>query len=148
MAKGSISVIKTVSSSGAFVQNDAVEVTMKQPKKSFLKAAYLRVTSAPTVTANMDLGYKIGTTTDGQELALDVDGIIDGAASTTPLAENAVAQIVLDNAGDLIITQTSIPGAFYTHDERTLYLNTTASNSDVADAGDVEWILEFGLLED
>ena len=148
MAKGSISILKTVSSSDAFVQNDAVEVTVKQPKKSFLKAAYIRVTSAPTVTASMDLGYKIGTATDGDQLALDADGIIDSAASTTPLALNAVAQVVLKNAGDIVASQTSIAGAFYTHDERTLYLNTTATNSAITDAGDVEWILEFALIED
>ena len=145
MAKGSISVLKSVISTDAFVQNSSKEVTLKQPKKSFLKNVYIRIVAAPTVTASQDLGFKIGTATGGTQLGVDADGIIDNAGSTTPLTVGTVVDCALGSASG---GSGSRAGVFYSHDERDLFLNTSATNSTIAAAGTVEFVCEFGMLED
>ena len=145
MAKGSISVLKSVISTDAFVQDSDKEVTLKQPKKSFLKNVYIRIVAAPTVTASQDLGFKIGTATGGTQLGSDADGIIDNAGSTTPLTVGTVVDCALGSASG---GSTSRAGVFYSHDERDLFLNTSATNAAIAVAGTVEFVCEFGMLED
>ena len=147
MAKGSISVLKSVISTDAFVNGSDVEVTLKQPKKSFLKNVYIRIVAAPTVTASQDLGFKIGTSTGGTQLGSDADGIIDNAGSTTPLTVGTVIDCheTLAFAAGGSGSRTKV---FYSHDERDLFLNTSATAAAIAVAGTVEFVCEFGMLED
>jgi hypothetical protein len=144
--KGSNSIIRKAVVKDAFVQNDSVEVEIQQPAGSILTKAYVKCAAQPTVTASMDLGFKIGTTTDGNEVVEDADGIIDGAGNTTAFKTGALVKCG--------ITQVDSPGtdtaraanAEYTDEERTLFCNTTASDSAVSAAGTVEWILFFEIL--
>jgi hypothetical protein len=144
--KGSNSIIKKVVVKDAFVQNDSVEAEISQPAGSLLTKAYIKCAAQPTVTAAMDLGFKIGTTTGGTEIANDADGIIDGAGNTTAFKTGAMVKCG--------ITQVDSPGtdtaraaqAEYTDSERTLFCNTVASDSAVSTAGTVEWILFFEIL--
>ena len=144
--KGSNSIIRKAVVKDAFVQNSSVEVEIQQPAGSILTKAYVKCAAQPTVTASMDLGFKIGTTTGGTEIADDADGIIDGAGNTTAFKTGALVKCG--------ITQVDSPGtdtaraanAEYTDQERTLFCNTVASNSAVSAAGTVEWILFFEIL--
>lgn len=143
--KGSNTVTRSVRVTDAFVQNSSVEAEIEQPAGSFLSKAYIRCVSQPTVTASMDLGFKIGTTTGGSEIVVDADGIIDAAANTTAFKTDATVAIDLSptaSAGNTGI----LADANYTNDNRTLFLNTTATNSAIADAGTVEWILFFDVI--
>lgn len=144
--KGSNSVSRSVVVTDAFVQNDAVEVEIEQPAHSLLTKAYIRCVSEPTLTASMDLGFKIGTQTGGTEIANDADGIIDAAGNTTAFKTGAMVKCG--------ITQVDSPGTDtaraaqteYTEDARTLFCNTTATDSAISDAGKVEWVLFFEIL--
>ena len=147
MSNGSIAVLRKVAKANAWVQDSSVEVTIEQPKKSFLKACYLRCTKAPTFASasGADLGFKIGNATGGNQIAIDEDGIIDGATVVTPWPEGGIVECIineLEAGGD------SARPALYSQKGRTLYLNTTVTDVAVATNGDVEWILEFGLIED
>jgi len=143
--KGSNTVTRNVQVVDAFVQNSSVEAEIEQPAGSFLSKAYIRCASQPTVTASMDLGFSIGTTTGGTEIVTDTDGIIDGAANTTAFKTGGVVAINLaptSSGGNTTLAA----DASYTDDIRTLYLNTKASNSAIADAGTVEWTLFFDVI--
>jgi len=141
------SIILTVQVTDAFVQAASVEAEITQPANSFLSKAYLRCVSQPTVTASMDLGVKIGTTTGASDVFLDADGVIDGAANTTAFKTDGMV--------DLGATPTTAASAvsaaaklddFFTGEKRTLFLNTTATNAAIAAAGTVEWILYFDVI--
>lgn len=145
--KGSNTVTRSVIVTDAFVQNSSVEAEIEQPANSIITKAYIRCVSQPTVTASMDLGFKIGTTTGGTEIVDDPDGIIDAAANTTAFKTDGVVSISLSpttSAGNTAIAA----DAKYTPTARTLFLNTIASNSAVSAAGEVEWILFFDVLMD
>lgn len=144
---GSISILKTATLENAFVQASDVEVEIVQPPRTFLKTAYVRITSAPTITAAMDIGYKIGTTTGNGELALVADGIIDNASSTTPFAVGSMSRLELKYDGELIgAPQTLATVIPYSETERTLFLNITTSNNTVSANGNVEFICEFAVI--
>lgn len=143
--KGSNTITRSAEVTGAFVQNSSVEAEIIQPAGSVLTKAYIRCVSQPTVTASMDLGFKIGTTPGGTEVVLDADGIIDGAADTTAFKTNGVVAIDLSptaSAGNTTVAANTK----YTADDRVLYVNTSAGNSAIADAGAVEWTLFFDIL--
>lgn len=144
--KGSNSIIRKAVVKDAFVRNSSVEVEIQQPAGSILTKAYVKCAAQPTVTAAMDLGFKIGTATGGTQIADDADGIIDGAGNTTAFKTGALVKCG--------ITQVDSPGTDtaraanteYTDEERTLFCNTVASDSAVSVAGTVEWILFFEML--
>lgn len=143
--KGSNTITRSAEVTGAFVQNSSVEVEIIQPAGSILTKAYVRCVSQPTVTATMDLGFKIGTTPGGTEIVNDADGIIDGAGNTTAFKTNGVVAIDLSPTASGTQTARSAD-AKYTADERVLYVNTLSGNSAITDAGAVEWTLFFDVL--
>lgn len=155
-ATGSISVLKTVEVTGAFVQNSFVEAEIEQPAGSILRKVELRCVSEPTVTTtNTDLGYKVGTTTSttvangADELAEDLDGIINAAANTTALKTGAIIACTLNAAGLPTTAASATTGTNrigYTDTARTLFCNTLASNHAIAAAGTVQWILYFDIV--
>ena len=143
--KGSNTVTRSVRVTDAFVRDSAVEAEIEQPAGSFLSKAYIRCVSQPTITASMDLGFKIGTTTGGTEIVSDSDGIIDNANNTTAFKTNATVSINLaptTSGANTGITADSE----YTAEARTLFLNTTATNAAITAAGTVEWILFFDII--
>ena len=142
--KGSNTIQRKAVVADAFVQNSAVEVEIEQPKGSYLSKVYIKCNSQPTVTAAMDLGFKIGTTTDGNEVVEDADGIIDAAGNTTAFKTGGIVAVDLTTSS---AANTAIAAdAAYTDTARTLYCNTTASDSAISAAGTVEWILFFDML--
>lgn len=143
---GSNTVIRKVQVDGAFVQNDSVEVEIEQPAGSLITKAYIRSVEQPTVTASMDLGFKVGTATGGTQIYNDADGIIDGAANTTAFKTNGFCALPV-TAATSAASNTGIAALDeYSADERTLFCNTSASNSAIAAAGKVEWIFFFEIL--
>ena len=145
--KGSNTVTRNIRVVEAFVKNDSVEAEIEQPAGSFLSKAYIRCVSQPTVTSSMNLGFKIGTTTGASDIVIDADGIIDGAGNTTAFKTGGV--VAIDLAPTASGGNTAVAAdASYTADGRTLYLNTTASNSTVGDAGTIEWTLFFDVIGD
>ena len=143
---GSNTIIRKVQVNGAFVQNDSVEVEIQQPAGSLLTKAYIKCASQPTITAAQDLGFKIGTASGGTQIVEDTDGIIDGAGNTTAFKTGAMVNLGI-TAVDAAGTDTARAAQTeYSDDERTLYCNTTATNSAISDAGKVEWILFFEIL--
>ena len=135
----------------AFVQDSTVEAELEQPKGTFISNVYLRfLNNVPEVAAaGADLGFKIGTTTGGVDVAAAItDGVLDNAGDGSSLVEEnsiivltaslaAAAVPVAEGQADLDAT------VGYASDDRTLFLQTTATDAAVATAGDVEWIVEF-----
>jgi len=144
--KGSIVSVVKVGVTDAFVQNAAVEVEVLQPAGSILRNAYIRCTAAPTVTAAQDLGFKLGSTSGGIEIKEVTDGIIDAAASTTPLAVDGLIDLKLATLTSAGSNTSVAASAGFTTADRTIYLNTTATNSAIAVAGAVEWIMIFDMI--
>jgi hypothetical protein len=143
---GSNTVIRKVQVDGAFVQNDSVEVEIEQPAGSLISKAYIRSVAQPTVTASMDLGFKVGTQSGGTEIYNDADGIIDAAGNTTAFKTNGFCALPV-TAATAAGSNTAIAALTeYSADERTLFCNTTATNSAISDAGKVEWIFFFEIL--
>ncbi len=142
--KGSNTIQRKVVVKDAFVQNDAVEAEISQPAGSYLSKVYIKCNAQPTVTAAMDLGFKIGTASDGNEIVEDADGIIDAAGNTTAFKTGGIVAVDLttSSAGNTAVAA----DASYTDSERTLFCNTTASDSAISAAGTVEWILFFDIL--
>ena len=138
----------------AFVQNSTVEAELEQPKGTFISNVYLRfLNNVPEVAAaGADLGFKIGTTTGGVDVAAAItDGVLDNAGDGSSLVEEnsiivltaslaAAAVPVAEGQADLNAT------VGYASDDRTLFLQTTATNAAVDTAGDVEWIVEFKAI--
>tara|TARA_R110002012_G_scaffold309939_1_gene517331 strand:+ start:495 stop:959 length:465 start_codon:yes stop_codon:yes gene_type:complete len=144
--KGSNSVSRSVVVTDAFVQAAAVEVEIEQPAHSLLTKAYIRCVSEPTLTADMDLGFKIGTSTGGTEISLDADGIIDEAGNTTAFKTGAMVQCGITQVDASGTDAARAAQTEYTEDARTLFCNTTASAAAIAAAGKVEWVLFFEIL--
>jgi len=145
--KGSNTIVRKVRVTDAFVQNSAVEAEITQPAGSLISKAYIRCVSQPTVTASMDLGFKVGTTTGGTDVYNDADGIIDAAGNTTAFKTNgfcllpvATATAAADNTAIAALPEIS-------DTERTLFCNTTATNSAIAAAGTIEWVFFFEMLD-
>lgn len=143
---GSNTVLRKVQVDGAFVQNDSVEVEIDQPAGSLLSKAYIRSVEQPTVTGSMDLGFKVGTTTGGTEVYNDADGIIASAGNTTAFKTNGFCALPVTAATSAAGNTAISALAEYSADERTLFCNTTATNSAIAAAGKVEWIFFFEIL--
>lgn len=142
--KGSNSIIRKAVVKDAFVQNSSVEVEIQQPAGSILTKAYVKCADQPTITAAIDLGFKIGTTTGGTNIANDADGIIDNAGNTTAFKTGGIVAVDLTTSS---AANTAIAAdAAYTDTARTLYCNTTATDSAISAAGTVEWILFFDML--
>ena len=120
---GSNTVIRKVQVDGAFVRNDSVEVEIEQPA-----------------------GSKVGTSTGGTQIYNDADGIIDAAGNTTAFKTNGFCALPV-TAATAAAGNTAIAALTeYSADERTLFCNTTATDSAIADAGKVEWIFFFEIL--
>ena len=145
--KGSNTVVRKVRVKDAFVQNSSVEAEISQPAGSLISKAYIRCVSEPTVTASMDLGFKVGTTTGGTDIYNDADGIIDAAGNTTAFKTNGFCLLPV-TAATAAAGNTAISALNEISDtERTLFCNTTATNSAIAAAGTVEWIFFFEILD-
>ena len=138
----------------AFVQDSTVEAELEQPKGTFISNVYLRfLNNVPVVAAaGADLGFKIGTATGTANVAAEItDGVLDNAGDGSSLIEEnsiivltaslaAAAVPVAEGQADLDAT------VGYASDDRTLFLQTTATNAAVATAGDVEWVVEFKAI--
>ncbi len=146
--KGAQTVIKRINVVDAFVQNSAVEAEIEQPKGSILSKVVIRCISEPTVTASMDLGIKIGTATGGTEVFVDADGIIDAAGNTTAFKTNGIVIFDEVDLGQVASTSNAAVAAAttFSSDARTLFCNTTATDSAIATAGTIEWLLYFDLI--
>jgi len=95
----------------------------------------------------MDLGVKIGTATGGTEVFEDADGIIDAAANTTAFKTDGMIDIgIAPTTAASETTGAATLDKLFTIEERTLFCNTTATNSAISAAGTVEWILYFDVL--
>ena len=153
--KGSNSFMRGIIVRDAFVQNSTVEAELQQPKGTFISNVYLRfLNEVPEVpgSGGADLGFKIGTTTGGVEIAAAItDGVLDNAGNDSSLIEEnsiivltaslaAAAVPVAEGQADLDAT------VGYASDDRTLFLQTTATDATVDTAGDVEWIVEFKAI--
>tara|TARA_R110000823_G_C15630749_1_gene468664 strand:+ start:124 stop:606 length:483 start_codon:yes stop_codon:yes gene_type:complete len=151
--KGTIDIVKTVEVDAAFVTNSYVEAELTQPANTILKEVALVVVSEPTIAvhANSDLGFKIGTDTsttiaDGaDDLAEDLDGLINAAANTTALKTGAVFtpySFTANSAGT-----TSAANAAFSSVDRTLYFNTLATtDAAVSVGGKVRWVCSFSIV--
>ena len=149
--KGSNSFMRSIIVRDDFVQDSTVEAELEQPKGTFISNVYLRfLNNVPVVAAaGADLGFKIGTTTGGVDIAAAItDGVLDNAGDDSSLIEEnsiivltaslaAAAVPVAEGQVDLDAT------VGYASDDRTLFLQTTATDATVTTAGDVEWIVEF-----
>ena len=95
----------------------------------------------------MDLGFKVGTTTGGTDIYNDADGIIDNAGNTTAFKTNGFCLLPVATA-TAAASNTAIAALPEISDtERTLFCNTTATNSAISAAGTVEWIFFFEMLD-
>lgn len=139
----------------AFVQNSTVEAELEQPGGTFITNVYLRaLNEVPAVpgTGGADLGFKIGTTSGGVDIAAAItDGILDNAGDDSSLIEEnsivvltaslaATAVPVAEGQADLDAT------VGFASDDRTIYLQTTATDATVTTAGDIEWVVEFKAI--
>ena len=145
--KGSNTVVRKVRVKDAFVRDSSVEAEISQPAGSLISKAYIRCVSQPTVTASMDLGFTVGTTTGGTEIYNDADGIIDAAGNTTAFKTNGFCLLPVATA-TAAGSNTAIAALPEISDtERTLFCNTTATDSAISAAGTVEWIFFFEMLD-
>lgn len=153
--QGSPFLVKTAYAQDAWPDGASKEVIIKQPANTYLVNVLLRAVSAPTFGASgssVDCGAKISTTADGGEIYDDADGLINAAASTTPIAANAVWEfggatggVLLTDFDDPDATSTSIAASeMFTSTERDLYFQTsTTAAANTATNADVEWVAYF-----
>ena len=150
---GAVTAAKRVVVKDAFVQNAEVVVEVDQPAGTILSDVICRFIGNVTIGSAGDVGFEIGTSSSGNQIAKNVDGFLDNG---TTIAANSVffclkgkdgANSVVADAADTPNDHTAAAAAGgYTDSDRTIYFTTITANQTVTGDNEIELNFVFTHL--
>lgn len=112
------------------VQNKNVLFEFEQPANSTIDGVYVRTLTDLTVASAVDIGLNIGTNSNynGTQVVNDTDGILDGSAALTSVA-NQVFSFTVGTSVKETASGTTNGSADIVNDHRTLYGKVNVGNA-------------------
>lgn len=142
---GAVTAARRVVVKDAFVQASEVVVEVQQPAGTILNDVICRFIGNVTLGSADDIGFEIGTSASGNQIAKNVDGFLDNG---TTIAANAVffclkgkdgSNSQVADAADTPNNHTAAAAAGgYTDSDRTIYFTTITTNQTVSGDNEIE----------
>lgn len=112
--------------------SDVVNFEFDQPANSTVDGVYVRTLTDLTVTSDVNIGLNLGTSSNyqGNDVALDADGILDGTDSFTSVANQVFSFTVGANVKESA-SGTTNGVADIVNEQRRLYGQITVGASEV-----------------
>ena len=142
---GAVTAAKRVVVKDAFVQNAEVVAEVVQPAGTILNDVICRFIGNVTIGSADDVGFEIGTSSSGNQIAKNVDGFLDGG---TTIAANSVFFLLKGNGGANSVTAdaadttndhtAAAAAGGYTDVERTIYFTTITADQTVTGDNEIE----------
>tara|TARA_R110002073_G_scaffold334172_1_gene523111 strand:+ start:1599 stop:2078 length:480 start_codon:yes stop_codon:yes gene_type:complete len=150
---GAVTAAKRVVVKDAFVQGSEVVIEVDQPAGTILNDVICRFIGNVGLGGSGDIGFEIGTSSSGNQIAKNVDGFLDAG---TAIAANSVYFLLRGNSGANSVTAdaadttndhtSGAAAGGYTDSDRTIFFTTICANETVSGDNEIELNFVFTHL--